>query len=195
MSVEEEAEAVSQIFELGRGHAFLRPGHLLQRAGPRQGFEDRQARFQERTVEARIVRNHQFHPVQQGSHPRIVDALAGHHVIGNAMHRGRRRRYRPARIFQFVEDVQYPVDLPAFPVEFEHHHGKFNDRIHFQRQSGGFRIHHHATGQRPAVRLGIAAALGQPAQDAVIGMAFQLLRQALDIDGGEKIGFGHTVGR
>ena len=93
--------------------------------------------------------------------------------------------YLPTRIFELVENLQYPEYLPAIPAVLEHHHRKLDDGIGFQAETGSLGIDNRTTGKRPAIRLGIAAALGQAAQDAIGGMGFQAFGQLLGIAGTE----------
>ena len=141
--------------------------------------------FEKGTVEPGVVRNDQVQALHQFGYAGIVDALAGHHVVGNPMHRCRGRRDGYARVFQLIENFQYPVDPSAVPAVFEHHHRKFDDGVHLQAQAGGLGIDHRTARERPAVRLAIAAAFGQATQYAVSGMAFEAFGQLLGIAGTE----------
>ena len=111
----EKAVAVREVFEFRAFDAGFVPRHFLPRATPRQRAEDRQARLEEVAIETGVVRNDEPDPFEQAADGRIVETLAAHHVVRNAVNRRRLGWNGKSRILEGVVPAEHATDERRFP--------------------------------------------------------------------------------
>ena len=142
VGIVEEAGDPAQVLQLGAPEAFLRPGDLLQRTAPRQVREQGQPRLQEGAVERCVMRDDQRDAVHDRRDARLVQPLAGHHLVRDAVDFRRLRRYRKPGILEARIDLRDPDDAAGVRLELEAYDAHLDDPVLALPGSGRFGIDH-----------------------------------------------------
>jgi hypothetical protein len=109
----EVAGAVKQIAELRACEAVLLPIDLGRAASPGLVLEGRPVSFGELSVEAAVVRDHDGRVFDECRHLRVVDAVAGDHLVGDARKRHDFVGDRSGRLVEGRERVPHAATRPS----------------------------------------------------------------------------------
>jgi hypothetical protein len=195
VAVEEEAALAGQGRELGSFEPCGGPVDLAHRAGPALVLEGRAEPFGEAAVELGVVGGDDHGRLDEGGHLVGIDALAGHHFVGDAGDAGDLLGDRHRGLAQLDEGGSDAAEA-ALRVVAERDHGQFDDLVAGRVLARGLHVQIDALAQAVGVVVREQGVAGQPAQQAVVAAGLQLAGQdiqGVEIEvGDERIGVGHA---
>lgn len=150
-SVVHPAVPVGEPLELGRAESLLLPGHLPLAARPRPLREGGNPPFEESTVEAGVVGDHEVRFREDGLDRRYVQCAAPHVVVGESRQPRDECWDRPAGVLEAREALAHGEDVAVARAVGERHGGDLDDRIARGVEPGGLDVHEERAPRRRAV--------------------------------------------
>jgi len=142
MAVVKKPQGVGDKFERRRANALSFPVDIGMAARPMFRREGGKPSFQEVAVERGVVGGDEHDAPEQIVDGAIVDAMSGHHLIGDPGQAGDLGRDRKAGAFEPLPWSENLVDPPVVPAIFEEADGEFDDPVTIGVGTGGLDIHH-----------------------------------------------------